>query len=145
MLVAASTFDNCVKVRVEVLWETELRSIKVGGPQGIQIRDYRKILAAKGVTRIVHRSKHASEIRQAKVVDVLIENVEEGSVFANPIQTRNFNIDSPCISVGVLNQLQETDRILNMFQNMAEHNAIRSETKFGSVELSADRLIVAFM
>lgn len=77
----------------------------------------------------MHGAEQTPQIAEAEIIHVFVEHIEPGVVFDDPVEARHLDIDLPAL-VGRSDLFEETHRVADVFQHMAQHDGIGGQSQF---------------
>ena len=114
-------------------------------PERRQVGDDVEVLAGERMPRLVDRAEHALEVDAPEVVDVLVEDVEPGVVRRDPVEARHLDVDRAAAAVGLAQAGEEGDRVLDVLEDVAQHDPLGADADRGREELADDARVRPFV
>ncbi|MNF11482.1 hypothetical protein D3C80_2127120 [compost metagenome] len=71
----------------------------------------------------MYRVEHPTQVIEAEIVDVLVEQIEPGTMVQDPVQTRHFDVNLPAL-VGRCDFSKKSHRVLDMLKHVTQHHRV---------------------
>src|ERR1035437_3960885 len=104
-----------------------------------------KVLAVEAVRGVMDLAEHAMEVGEPEIVDVFVEDIKPRAVGTDPVEAGDFDVDFSLSAIGIAQQTEEIERIADVFEDVAEDDAIRADARLGSEVLFGDGWGAAFV